>query len=125
MELYLDVMRVLSIYHYKLAARRFTHDLFDRLQLSAENLQIMDERGGLKALNVARTNDGVGTLSLEEVVKRNKVWNEAFNGPPNDLIIKPLKKKEENKDATSSSMVGAEAGPKAVLLPRVIKKGFP
>lgn len=46
-ELYLEVLRIVSTYHYRLTARRFIQDLFDRVQFNDSSLAKLDELKGL------------------------------------------------------------------------------
>ena len=45
--LYLEVLRLLSIYPYRMVIRRFVQELFDKVQFTKENIAKIDEKNGL------------------------------------------------------------------------------
>ncbi|KAJ3298719.1 hypothetical protein HK104_010434, partial [Borealophlyctis nickersoniae] len=47
-ELYIEVLRMISVYHYRLTARRFIQELFDRVVLNEAALEKIDSMNGLR-----------------------------------------------------------------------------
>jgi hypothetical protein len=46
-DLFVHVQRILSCNHYRLTARRFIHDLFDKVQFHEQGLRRLDDLRGL------------------------------------------------------------------------------
>ncbi|KAJ3033209.1 hypothetical protein HDV00_006652 [Rhizophlyctis rosea] len=47
-ELYVEVLRMLSVYHYRLTIRRFIQELFERVPMAEDGLDKLDDLGGLR-----------------------------------------------------------------------------
>lgn len=54
--LYIQALRITSIYNYKIATRRFVSDLFDKVVWNEESMDKIDEMNGLDLCFAAPTN---------------------------------------------------------------------
>ncbi|KAJ3087070.1 hypothetical protein HK102_011873 [Quaeritorhiza haematococci] len=54
MSLYIEVLRMVSAYHYRLTTRRFLQELFDRVQFNESGLNQLDDMCGLRFVNERR-----------------------------------------------------------------------
>ncbi|KAJ3124003.1 hypothetical protein HK098_001434 [Nowakowskiella sp. JEL0407] len=97
-EVYIGALQLLSVYHYRITARRFIQELFDRVTFTPATMDRIDEIGGLKPLAEDLSDD-----SKEKYNVANIPATLAITTPQNES------KKEENK---------------GVMQPKIVKKGF-
>ncbi|KAI9096093.1 Rapamycin-insensitive companion of mTOR, N-term-domain-containing protein [Phlyctochytrium arcticum] len=104
--LYLEVLRMLSVYHYRLTARRFIHDLFDRVSFNNAAFEKLDAMGQIEAIEprpgqnsdarlaYASNSDMASDCDRDESESANagpnaSIANKNLSGKPERVILKP------------------------------------
>lgn len=137
--LYLEVHRLTNLYHYKLNARRYILDLFERVSFNKDQLDMLD---GSKYYQFGKYTNAVHSDKvLSDLLRQTNTWNAVFAPPPNEAKGKPPKdgdsadsscensSAEEASDLSNSSSSSSKSSVKGKatqsLQPKKVTVGFP
>ncbi|KND04740.1 uncharacterized protein SPPG_00443, partial [Spizellomyces punctatus DAOM BR117] len=108
-DLYIEVLRMLSVYHFRLTARRFIHELFERVSFLESGFDKLD---------------AVGRLEIEppEARAEDPAWDDRMESQSEDADIGETK----GETATAGSASNGEGGKRErlALKPQHVTKGF-
>jgi len=126
-ELYFEILKMLSGYHFRLTARRFIQDLFERVVFNTKLLETLDTFTSLSppyditSSQVEHQNDNSNSNSnINNPAKADKRFRRASHGGEREKRRKP---KDEEGSRSRGTANGAKDKERPVLQPLTVLKG--